>query len=67
MTAGSSLVRGSFVGSRKAFGEPWDVSGMASGGPEQVPGWLMRPMGSAGQPTNDLDLRFHTNRERLSI
>ena len=31
---------------------------MAHGGPEQVPGLLMKPMGGAGQPTSDLDLRF---------
>ena len=31
---------------------------MAPGGPEQVPGWLMIPTGSVGQPTNHLDLRF---------
>ena len=30
---------------------------MAPGGPEQVPGWFMMPMGGAGQPTSDLDLR----------
>ena len=58
-TAGSSLVRGNFVNPRRAFGEPWEVSGMALGGPEHVPGWLMMPMGGAGQPTSDLDLRFH--------
>ena len=31
---------------------------MAPGGPEQVPGWFMMPMGGAGQPMSDLDLRF---------
>ena len=51
--AGSSLVRGSFVSPRRAFGEPWEVSGMAPGGPERVPGWLMLAMGGVGQPTNE--------------
>ena len=58
MTAGSLLVRGSFLSSRRAFGKPWEVSGMVPGGPEQVPGWLMMPMGGAGQPMGDLSLRF---------
>ena len=57
-TAGSSLVRGSVVGPRQAFGEPWEVSGMSPGGHEQVPGWLMMAMGGVGQPTSDLSLRF---------
>ena len=67
MTAGSLLVRGSFLSSRRAFGKPWEVSGMVPGGPEQVPGWLMMPMGGAGQPTSDLDLCFPMNLARLSI
>ena len=46
------------MSSRRAFGEPWEVSGMAPGGPEQVPGWLMMAMGGVGQPTTDLSLRF---------
>ena len=41
-----------------AFGEPWEIFGMAPGGPEHVPGWFMMLMGGAGLPTNDLDLRF---------
>ena len=56
--AGSSLVRGSFVSPRRAFGEPWEVSGMATGWPEQVPGLVMMAMGRAGQPTSDLSLSF---------
>ena len=40
---------------------------MVPGGPEQVPGWLMMPMGGAGQPTSDLDLCFPMNLARLSI
>ena len=40
---------------------------MAPGGPEQVPGWFMMPMGSAGQPTSDLDLRFQMMLVHLSI
>ena len=36
----------------------WEASVMVPGGPEQVPGWPMRPMGGAGQPTSDLDIRF---------
>ena len=31
---------------------------MAPGGPEEVPGWLMRHMGGAGQPMGHLDLHF---------
>ena len=31
---------------------------MDPGGPEQVPGWLMMPMGGFGQPASDLSLRF---------
>ena len=31
---------------------------MARGGPEQVPGWFMRPMGDIGQPTSDFELTF---------
>ena len=31
---------------------------MATGWPEQVPGWVMMAMGGAGQPTSDLSLRF---------
>ena len=56
--AGSSLVRGSFVNPRRALGEPWEVSGMAPGRLERVPGWLMMAMGGVGQPRTDLDLRF---------
>ena len=56
--AGSSLVRGSFVSHERAFGEPWEVSGMAPGGLERVPGWLMMAMGGVGQATTDLSLRF---------
>ena len=40
---------------------------MAPGGPEQVPGWFMMPMGGAGQPTSDLDLRFPLILAHLSI
>ncbi len=40
---------------------------MARGGPEQVPGWFMMQMGGAGQPTSDLDLRFHMIFAHLSI
>ena len=40
---------------------------MAQGGPEQVPGWLMRPMGGAGQPMGHLDLRFPMFLPHLSI
>ena len=58
MTAGSSLVRGRFLSPRRAFGEPWEVSEMAPGEPEQVPGWLMMAMGGVGQPTSDLSVRF---------
>ena len=38
--------------------EPWEVFGMVPGGPEQVPGWSMMPMGGAEQHTSDLELRF---------
>ena len=31
---------------------------MAPGGPEQVPGWPMRPMGGAGQPFCNMDIKF---------
>ena len=31
---------------------------MALGWPEHVPGWPMMPMGGAGQPMGNLDLRF---------
>ena len=40
---------------------------MAQGGPEQVPGWLMRHTGGAGQPMGHLDLRFLMRLEHLSI
>lgn len=52
---------------RRAFGERWEVSGMAPGVPEQVPGWFMIPMEGAGQPTSDLDLRFPMMLAHLSI
>ena len=55
--AGSSLVRGSFVSPRRAFGKPWEVSGMA-GGRERVPGWLRMAMGGVGQPMSDLSISF---------
>ena len=41
------------------LGELWEVSGMAPGGPEQVPGRFMKAVGGVGQPMNDLSLRFH--------
>ena len=53
-----SSVRGQFLGPKKACGEPLEVSGMATGWPEQVPGLVMMAMGGAGQPTSDLSLRF---------
>ena len=40
---------------------------MAPGGPEQVPGWSMMPMGGAEQHTSDLDLRFHMLLAHMSI
>ena len=40
---------------------------MAPGGPEHLPGWFMMLMGGAGQPTNDLDLRFLMILAHLSI
>ena len=40
---------------------------MVPGLPERVPGWVMMPMGVAGQPTSDLDLCFQMNLARLSI
>ena len=40
---------------------------MATGWPEQVPGWLMMAMGGAGQLTSDLDLRFLMILAHLSI
>ena len=58
VTAGSSPVRGRFLSPKRAFGEPWEVSGMATGWPEQVPGLVMIAMGGVGQPTSDLSLRF---------
>ena len=58
VTAGSSPVRGRFLSPKRAFGEPWEVSGMATGWPEQVPGLVMMAMGGAGQPTSDLSVRF---------
>ena len=43
---------------RRAFGEAWEVSGMAPEGLERVPGWLMMAMGGVGQPIDDLSIRF---------
>ena len=40
---------------------------MVPGWPERVPGWVMMPMGVAGQPTSDLDLRFPMFLAHLSI
>ena len=67
VTASSSLVRGSFLSTRRAFGEPWEVFGMVPGWPEQVPGLFMMPMGSARQPTSDWDLRFPMFLAHMSI
>ena len=50
------------IGGRKgpweSLGRAFGVFGIAPGGPEEVPGWPMRPMGGAGQPMGHLDLRF---------
>ena len=62
-----SLVQGSFLSTRVAFGEPWEVFGMVPGWPEQVPGLFMMPMESARQPTSDWDLRFLIFLAHLSI
>ena len=40
---------------------------MVPGWPERVPGWVMMPMGIAGQPTSDLEVRFPMFLARLSI
>ena len=49
---------GIFLSLKRACGEPLEVSGMATGWPEQ-PGLVMMAMGGAGQPTSDLSYVFH--------
>ena len=54
-------------GPRRALGTPLEASGMAPGGPEQVPGLPVMFMGCAGQPMGNLDLRFPMFLSYLSI